>query len=89
MAHVEFTPNLARQTSTASCCVSAGTVAEALHAVFEKLPALRGYVFDDQGVVRHHVVIFVDGASVRDRQWLSDPLQPDSEVFVMQALSGG
>lgn len=89
MPVVEFTPNLARQTTTAVCEVSATTVAEALREVFEKLPALRSYILDDQGEVRHHVVIFVDGATVRDRRKLSDPLRPDSEVFVMQALSGG
>lgn len=62
---------------------------EALEAVFVQLPALRGYILDDQGAVRHHVVVFVDGASVRDRRALSDAVRPDSEIFVMQALSGG
>ena len=89
MALVEFTPNLSRQTTTTSCSVSASTVAEALRLVFEELPALRSYVLDDQGAVRTHVVIFVDGESVRDRYHLTDPLRPDSEIFVMQALSGG
>ena len=89
MPSVEFTPNLARQTTTRTCRVEGATVAEALRAVFDELPALRGYVLDDQGAVRTHVVIFVDGISVRDRKGLSDPLRPDSEVFVMQALSGG
>ena len=89
MPLVEFTPNLARQTTTAALRVSGSTVAEALSAVFAELPALRSYVLDDQGAVRTHVVIFVDGSSLLDRQGLSDPLRPDSEVFVMQALSGG
>ena len=89
MPTVEFTPNLARQTTARSCRVDGATVAEALLAVFKELPALRGYVLDDQGAVRTHVVIFADGISIRDRKKLSDPLRPDSEVFVMQALSGG
>lgn len=89
MPVVEFTPNLARQTTTTSCRVDAANVAEALGAVFAQLPALRGYILDDQGAVRHHVVIFVDGSTLVDRRGLSDPLRPDSEVFVMQALSGG
>ncbi|MBX7210728.1 MAG: hypothetical protein K1X78_20645 [Verrucomicrobiaceae bacterium] len=89
MPTVEFTPNLARQTTTRSCRVEGATVADALRAVFEELPALRGYVLDDQGAVRTHVVIFVDAVAVCDRKNLSDPLRPDSEVFVMQALSGG
>ena len=89
MALVEFTPNLARQTTTASCRVAGSTVAAALKAVFDEMPALRGYVLDDQGAVRTHVVIFVDGEAIRDRLQLTDALRPDSEVFVMQALSGG
>lgn len=89
MPTVEFTPNLARQTTTRTCHVEGSTVAEALHAVFEELPALRGYVLDDQGEVRTHVVIFVDGIAIHDRKQLSDSVRPDSEIFVMQALSGG
>jgi hypothetical protein len=34
-------------------------------------------------------MIFVDDRPLADRQRLSDPLRPDSQVFVMQALSGG
>ena len=89
MPTVEFTSNLARQTTTRSCQVDGSTVAEALRAVFARLPALRGYVLDDQGAVRTHVVVFVDGVTVRDRMQLSDAVRPDSEIFVMQALSGG
>ncbi len=89
MALIEFTPNLARQTTTASCRVEAATVGDALRAVFEKLPTLRGYVLDDQGALRQHVVIFVDGTAITDRRHLTEALRPESEVFVMQALSGG
>ena len=34
-------------------------------------------------------IVFVDGELLRDRVNLSHPVGPDSEVFVMQALSGG
>ena len=89
MPLVEFTPNLARQTSAEACRVDGTTVGESLQAVFAKQPGLRSYVLDDQGAVRHHVVVFVDGAAVKDRRTLSDAVQPDSEIFIMQALSGG
>ena len=65
------------------------SVAEALQAAFDAQPLLRGYVLDDQGAVRRHVVVFVDGVAVVDRERLSDAVQPGSEIFVMQALSGG
>jgi sulfur carrier protein ThiS len=50
---------------------------------------LRGYILDDQNRLRRHVVVFVNGEPVHDREQLSDAVQPSSEVFVMQALSGG
>ncbi len=89
MPRVEFTPNLASQTTAPACQVEGGTVAEALAAVFAEHPKLRGYLLDDQGELRAHVVVFVDGTTVRDRRRLSDAVKPDSEIFVMQALSGG
>lgn len=89
MPVVEFTANLARQTTVPTCKVAGETVAEVLRAVFTEQPALRSYVLDDQGAVRMHVVIFVDGVAVKDRRQLTDTVQPESEIFVMQALSGG
>jgi sulfur carrier protein ThiS len=67
----------------------AATVREALDQVFSANPRLRGYVLDDQGRLRRHVVVFVDGEMVADRERLSDPVRPASSVLVMQALSGG
>jgi sulfur-carrier protein len=89
MPLVEFTANLARQTAAPSCTVSGATVREALAQVFAAQPSLKGYVLDDQGTVRKHVVIFLDGTAIRDREGLSDLVREDSEIFVMQALSGG
>ena len=89
MPLVEFTPNLASQTEAPACQVEGGTVAEALAAVFARHPKLRGYVLDDQGALRPHVVVFVNGTTVRDRRALTDPVTSESEIFVMQALSGG
>ena len=60
-----------------------------LGAVFAQNPRLRGYVLDDQGALRRHMMVFVDGQQIRDREALSDAVGPASEVYVMQALSGG
>jgi sulfur-carrier protein len=69
--------------------VGGGTVREALEEVFRAIPPARAYVLDEQGAVRPHMVIFVGGRQIRDRTGLSDPVDPDGEVHVMQALSGG
>lgn len=89
MPTVLFTQNIQRHVKVGPCEVSAQTVGQALQAVFAREPKLRGYILDDQGVVRHHVVVFVDGEPIRDRRKLTDPVKPDSEVYVVQALSGG
>jgi hypothetical protein len=49
----------------------------------------RGYVLDEQGRVRQHMVVFIDGELVQDRDGLSDPVAPNSTIDVIQALSGG
>ncbi len=89
MPTVHFTANLASQTAAPICQVDGATVHEALHAVFTQHPVLRSYVLDDQGAVRQHVVVFVDGTAITDRRRLADAVRTDSEIFVMQALSGG
>jgi len=89
MASVHFTPNLARHTDCPTATLPAATVAELLELYFERWPDVRGYVLDDQGEVRHHVKVLVDGRNLRDRRGLSDGLGANSEVYVFQALSGG
>jgi len=89
MAVVHFTQNLRRHVASGSVRVDGATVKAVLDAVFEQNPALRGYVLDDQGAVRHHVNVFVDGEMIEDRRELGDPVRPEAEIHVMQALSGG
>ena len=89
MPTVAFTENIQRHVDCPTIQVEGGTVAEALEAVFRDNPKARGYILDDRGVVRKHMVIFVDGDGLKDREKLSDAVQPESEIYVMQALSGG
>jgi molybdopterin synthase sulfur carrier subunit len=89
MPRVLFTPNLKRHVDCPDTKVEGKNVRDALEAVFAQHPALRGYVVDDQGRLRTHMVIFVDGKNLKDRDGLSDVVNSDSEIYVMQALSGG
>lgn len=89
MVRVLFTPNLERHLSCPEASISGISVREALDAVFETNQQLRGYVLDDQSRLRQHMVIFVDGKTIVDRVHLSDSISPNSEIYVMQALSGG
>lgn len=89
MPRVVFTSNLQRHVNCPETQVAPGTVRTALEQVFAAQPRARGYVLDEQGHLRKHVTVFVDGQRVRDREGLSDPVQNSSEVYVMQALTGG
>lgn len=89
MPHVVFTENIQRHVSCPPRTVGGGTVREVLDEVFSTNERARGYVLDEHGAVRKHMIIFINGTMIRDRQSLSDTVLPDAEVYVMQALSGG
>jgi hypothetical protein len=89
MARIVFTQQLGRFTAVPQVDAPAATLRAGLEAAFALNPALRGYVLDEQGHLRRNVVAFIDGRRGTDRARLDDPLQPDSVVHVMQALSGG
>ncbi|MBA3538025.1 MAG: MoaD/ThiS family protein [Deltaproteobacteria bacterium] len=89
MPVVAFTPNLKRHVECSSGSVNGSTVREALDAVFGQNPRLRGYIVDDQGALRRHMMVFIDGQQILDSTTLSDAVTPTSEIYVMQALSGG
>jgi hypothetical protein len=89
MADVAFTPNLQRHVECPRRDAPGSTVREVLEGVFSDNPRLRGYIVDERGALRRHMIVFVDGRQISDRQRLSDRVGPRSEIYVMQALSGG
>jgi sulfur-carrier protein len=89
MAQLSFTPNLRRHLDAEPLRVGGETVAAVLDEAFIAHPELRGYLLDDQGRLRRHVAVFVDGRRIRDTVTLTDAVSPASEVCVVQALSGG
>jgi hypothetical protein len=91
VATVSFTQNLRRHLDSElpPLDVSAGTVATVFDQIFGRYPRLRGYLLDDQGGLRKHVVVFLDGETIGDRRSLTDPVPENCELFVAQALSGG
>ena len=89
MPTVSFTPNIQRHVSCPPAGVDGETVGEALEAVFRGTPGARSYVLDEQGAVRPHMVVFVNGRQIQDRHTLSDPVSSNAEIYVAQALSGG
>jgi len=89
MAQLIFTQQLARFLPVPQVQAAADNLRAALDIAFAGNPRLRGYILDDQGHLRENVVIFIDGQRPRDSRALDDPLQPHSQVYILQALSGG
>lgn len=89
MARITFTKNLERHVACPSEDVSGATLRGVLDAYFQRHPKVRSYVLDEQNELRRHVVLFVDGRQVAERTGFTQALRDDSEVYVMQALSGG
>jgi sulfur-carrier protein len=89
MPTVEFAPALTRHVPCTRQEVPAGTLATVLDAAFAAAPALRPYVLDEQGAVRKHVAVFVNGDMIPDRSDLKRALAAQDRVHVIQALTGG
>ena len=89
MPTITYTANMQRHIDCRPQQVEGGTVREALDAAFAANTKARGYVLDEHGALRRHMVIFVDGEAIRDRDGLSDTVSSDGEIYIMQALAGG
>ena len=89
MAKVYFTSNLRRHVDCPTMDAAGATVREVLAQVFAAQDRLGAYVLDDQGALRRHMTILVDGKRISDLGGLSDPVAETSEIWIMQALSGG
>jgi sulfur-carrier protein len=89
MPRLNFTTNIQRHVQCAPMALSGSTVREVLDGFFAANPVARGYVLDDQGALRKHMLVFVNGEQIVDRVGLTDPVAPDGQIYVMQALSGG
>ncbi len=62
------------------------TVAEMLADLDCRFPGMRFRMIDEQGGIRQHMRIFVNGEEVKG---LDVPLVAVDEVHILQALSGG
>ena len=69
--------------------VSARSPAQALDELCTEIPALKIHIFEDDGAVRRHVNIFLNGMIVRSGPGLDTPVSDGDEVAVVQAVSGG
>ena len=50
---------------------------------------LSSYLLDDTGSLRPHVNIYIGNKMIADRESLSDRVNENDEVYIVQAISGG
>ena len=91
MQTVKFTQALKRfYPKLADLEMEVETIEEVINELDRQYQGLKSYIVDDQGVLRQHVNIFVNGKMIEDREGLSDSITEENcEIFIMQALSGG
>ena len=68
---------------------SPATVGEALRELWQLHVGLRDRVVNEQGQLRTHVNIFVDGENIRRKQLLDTPISDRTEITILPSVSGG
>jgi sulfur-carrier protein len=89
MPQIRFTQAIQRHVACPPKKVDGESLRQVLDAYFKANPTARGYVLDDQGALRKHMAIFINGQPIHDRIKLVDAVPTDGTVDVVQALSGG
>ena len=89
MVLVEFAASLQRHKACPPQNVPAGSLATVLSQAFAAEPRLRHYVLDDQGHIRKHVAVFINGVMHQQRQRMEQDVADQAKVLVIQCLTGG
>jgi len=64
-------------------------LADILNEIEITYPGISRYILDEQGNLRRHVNIFINGTMIPDRTKLNSPVAEESNIHIIQALSGG
>jgi sulfur-carrier protein len=86
---ITFAAHLQRHVAIPAQTIEAATIGEAINRACEAAPAMRHYVLDDQGHVRKHVAVFIDGEMLLPRTDMQRALRVGANIHVIQALTGG
>jgi molybdopterin synthase sulfur carrier subunit len=72
-------------------CADAFTLRDVLDRLYSVAPGIVERALDEQGHIRPHVNVFVDGQTVRasSRLGLQTPVAAGAEVWILPAVSGG
>ena len=65
------------------------TLGEAVGDLLERYPLLRLHLYDEDGKLRQHVLLYYNSESVGRNGPLDAPLRPGDQLDIVQAVSGG
>jgi sulfur-carrier protein len=86
---ITFASHLQRHVAIPAQTIEAATIGDAINHACEAAPTMRHYVLDDQGHVRKHVAVFIDGEMLLPRTDMQRALRAGANIHVIQALTGG
>jgi sulfur-carrier protein len=89
VVQVHFTNHLRHVAPGGMVEATGATIRATLMDVFAQFPALKTYILDDQDRLRVHIAVFLDNEHVRGADSLERAVKPNSELYILQALSGG
>jgi adenylyltransferase/sulfurtransferase len=72
-----------------SLTISGTTLDEAFQNLFDQYPLLRVHLYDEQGSLRQHVLIYYNSDNIAWLESLDTPLRHGDQVHILQAVSGG
>ncbi len=69
--------------------IEAEKLEEALNQMLETYPLLRKHLYNEEGDLRQHVLIYYNSENIAQMQRLDVTLQSGDRIYVLQAVSGG
>mgnify|MGYP001101041675 CR=1 FL=1 len=67
----------------------AGDVFECINNLDNNYPGVKARLYDDNGEVREHVDIYLNGDNIRSLDGLSTPLKHGDEIDILSAFAAG
>jgi molybdopterin converting factor small subunit len=90
MVVVRFSKHLTRHFNIPDTVEAVGeNVSELISDLERQYPGVAAYIVHENGALRQHVNVFIGDRLIADRQHLTDSIDSENEVSIMQALSGG
>ena len=65
------------------------TVAEAMQDLVRQYPSLQPHLYNQQGVLRPFINLFIGEENIKDMKGLDTPLREDDRLLLLPSVAGG